>query len=112
MQGDYMDLRYKLCTETMTTNQDRKGILKVRTNNTGIVEQLIFSNQDSITPRSEDLNLKYHISNEYLRLGAESYFFQEGKASSLDSARYGGLILDEKGNSILVGLYDRHLIKL
>jgi uncharacterized membrane-anchored protein len=48
-----------------------------------------------------------------MNIGAESYFFQEGNAGRYDSARYGGVRIDAKGNSILIGLYDkdRKLIK-
>ncbi|SDH51070.1 GDYXXLXY domain-containing protein [Myroides phaeus] len=42
-------------------------------------------------------------------IGAESFFFQEGEAEKYEKAKYGGLRVDDKGNSILIGMYDESL---
>lgn len=42
-------------------------------------------------------------------IGAESFFFQEGEAEKYENAKYGGLRVDDKGNSILIGMYDESL---
>ena len=39
-----------------------------------------------------------------LRLGAESFMFQEGDADLYSNARYGELKVDESGASVLIGL--------
>jgi Uncharacterized membrane-anchored protein len=39
-----------------------------------------------------------------LRLGAESFMFQEGHANLYATARYGELKVDKKGSSVLAGL--------
>lgn len=44
-----------------------------------------------------------------LAVGAESFFFQEGKGDLFEKAKYGGLRVDQKGNSVLIGLYDDEL---
>lgn len=44
-----------------------------------------------------------------VRLGAESFFFQEGYARRYGQARYGELKVSEKGESVLVGLRDENL---
>lgn len=36
----------------------------------------------------------------------ESFFFEEGQGEVYEKAVYGGLRVDEAGNSILVGLYN------
>ena len=43
-----------------------------------------------------------------INIGAESYFFQEGDAEKFEKAVYGGLRVDNKGNSVLVGLFDEN----
>jgi len=42
-------------------------------------------------------------------IGAESFFFQEGEAEKYEAAKYGALRVDDKGNSVLVGMYDEKL---
>lgn len=42
-------------------------------------------------------------------IGAESFFFQEGDAQKYEKAKYGALRVDDKGNSILIGMYDEQL---
>lgn len=42
-------------------------------------------------------------------IGAESFFFQEGDAEKYEKAKYGALRVDDKGNSILIGMYDKQL---
>lgn len=51
--------------------------------------------------------------NRRLFLGAESFFFEEGQDTLYQKAVYGGLKVDDKGQSLLVGLYDEdfHLIQ-
>ncbi len=112
IQGDFMDLRYKLCQEMDNKDVEKKGVVRLKIDSLNIVERLILPNQDSLSVPLRDLLLKFHISNNMFRLGAESYFFEEGKANVLDSAKYGGLILDRDGNSILTGLFDKNLTKL
>jgi uncharacterized membrane-anchored protein len=48
-----------------------------------------------------------------LNIGAESYFFEEGQGEQFAQAEFGGLKVDDRGNSILVSLYDpnQQLIK-
>jgi uncharacterized membrane-anchored protein len=41
-----------------------------------------------------------------MNIGAESYFFEEGQAEVYAVAKYGGIKIDNAGNSLLVGLFD------
>ena len=54
-----------------------------------------------------EIVLKYKTINGRLFLGAESFFFEEGQDSVYNRATYGGLRVDNKGQSLLVGLYDK-----
>ncbi len=54
----------------------------------------------------------YTYGNRRINIGAESYFFEEGQADKYNAAEYGGMKIDNHGNSILVGLYDEELQKI
>ena len=47
-----------------------------------------------------------------MRLGAESYFFQEGQSDLFAKARYGELRATPGGETVLVGLRDADLAAL
>ncbi|RJQ16280.1 MAG: hypothetical protein C4560_09865 [Nitrospiraceae bacterium] len=47
-----------------------------------------------------------------VRLGAESFFFQEGHAEYYSTAKYGELRVSNDGDSVLVGLRDKNLVPL
>lgn len=55
----------------------------------------------------EEQLIKYFKGDWSLNIGAESYFFEEGQGEQFEQAEFGGLRVDDKGNSILVGLYDK-----
>lgn len=56
--------------------------------------------------------LHFRHRKRRLRLGANSFFFQEGKASTFNGAKYGELRVDTNGHSVLVGLSDKNLVSL
>uniref|UniRef100_UPI0035C68939 GDYXXLXY domain-containing protein n=1 Tax=Bacteroides acidifaciens TaxID=85831 RepID=UPI0035C68939 len=72
------------------------------------VDQLIRL-QNTLTPLNDnEIAIKYKIQNRRIFLDAESFFFEEGQATLYQNAMYGGLKLDDKGESLLVGLYDEN----
>ena len=87
MQGDYMRLSYKEASSDLLDQQTAirgYAILQIDSNQVGkIVRHRIF-------------------------LGAESFFFEEGQDTLYQKAVYGGLKVDGKGQSLLVGLYDEN----
>jgi uncharacterized membrane-anchored protein len=110
MQGDYMILRYSADTfpdaETMKS-LPRKGTIVISVDASGVGK---FARLDDGTPLARDdtrLQYKYLVNTGELRLGAESYFFQEGHADVYANAKYGVLRVDESGASVLVGLADK-----
>ncbi len=110
MQGDYMILRYSADTfpdaET-TKSLPRKGTIVISIDANGVGK---FARLDDGTPLDQDntkLQYRYLVDSGELRLGAESYFFQEGHADVYGNAKYGVLRVDESGASILVGLADQ-----
>ena len=106
MHGDYMRLSYKEANSELTDGQEAKRgyvVLKLDHNHVGKIMRL----QESPEPVNEnEIVLKYKTINGRLFLGAESFFFEEGQDSVYNDAAYGGLRVDSKGESLLVGLYD------
>ena len=107
IQGDYMVLRY---AETVfppraeRAELEARGSFVVRLDENDVAS---FSRFDGGGPLSErEVRLKYKQIDRHgtIRLGAESFFFEEGKAETFNGARYGVLHVDDAGNSVLVGL--------
>ena len=113
MQGDYMRLNYKEASSNLPDEQtDTRGyaILLTDSNQVGEIVRL----QNTWEPVNDnELVIRYKIINRRLFLGAESFFFEEGQDTLYQKAVYGGLKVDDKGQSLLVGLYDEdfHLIQ-
>lgn len=108
MQGDYMSLNYKESRYHLRNWEEETpprgyAILKTDSNQVAQIVRL----QESPEPMNDDeLMMKYKIIDGRLFLGAESFFFEEGQDTIFEKAAYGGLKVDSKGESLLVGLYD------
>ncbi len=68
--------------------------------------------QDRLPVQAGEYLLGYTAGKWSLHIGAESFFFEEGQADKYEKAKYGGLKVDGKGNSLLVGLYDEKRQKI
>ena len=120
MQGDYMQLRYKITQlQNFAEPQEKPEIETLP--NFGYYIVILDSNkvaknlriQKDITPlKANEIPLKYHKNKYQIYLGAESYFFQEGDAKKYEKAKYGALKVAKKGEAVLVGLYDENLDKI
>ncbi len=107
IQGDYMDLRYKIAADLEQSELPWRGKLVIRLDEQGVAH---FVRVDDGTPLAADERLLAYYKHEWtLDLGAPSYFFQEGTAERYQAAEYGELRVDDAGNSILVGLRDKAL---
>lgn len=114
MQGDYMALNYDVPRVSELYPGDSielvpsqgYAVLALDSNQVATIVRL----QPAIGElRTGELLIKYRKeSYDLLKLGAESFFFEEGQGETYEKAEYGGLRVDEGGNSILVGLYDEH----
>lgn len=109
MQGDYMELRYKIAAEIHTDSIARRGYCVVRLGPKNVANLVRF--QKEATPLSlDEIAIGYTTPHKWsLEIGAESFFFQEGQGKKYEEAKYGGIMVDHAGNSILVGLYDKDL---
>lgn len=112
MQGDYMVLDYAISREvrnpdpfedTGPDTEDGRLVLRLDENGVGR-----FVRRDTPgTPLAPgELLLRYKVRKGRVRLGAESFFFQEGHADHYDGAKYGELRVADDGSSVLVGLRD------
>lgn len=115
MQGDYMNLNYEVNDLGDSTIADKRGYCILRTNVKGFAERIRF--QKNLQPLGKDeLAIKYFSealgSFTRIHVGAESYFFEEGQAKRFENAKYGGLRIDDMGNSVLVGVYDANFKKI
>ena len=101
MQGDYMLLDYALGS-LPREGWPRDGHL-VLTQTPEDVARFVRRHQGEALQPGEFL-LRYRIRDRLLRLGAETFFFQEGQAERYARARYGELRVAPSGDSVLVGL--------
>lgn len=113
MQGDYMLLNYAVAAVNPNEKTSENGYCVLKTDQNGIAGKVRLQDKPEPLGKGEKI-IKYHAgSSSNIRLGAESYFFEEGTGEKFEKAKFGGLKIDDQGNSILTGLYDadRRLIK-
>lgn len=106
MQGDYMRLNYAMGNQLSRQDIPKRGFCVVALSSDHVAEPIRW--QGNLTPLHEGERLiRYSFTSRgEMKIGAESYFFQEGKGEPFEKAKYGGLRVDAEGNSLLVGLYD------
>jgi len=103
MQGDYMILRYKIADEVTAEQADGRLVIEPDENKVAHFKMLY----DDKTPLTENQQLlRFRKRGDTIRLGAESFLFQEGHADLYRNARYGELKIAESGESILISLRD------
>ena len=114
IQGDYMRLRYvlpeKVRREIQNGPIDGKVVITLDANGVAVIQRIFTAEEE---PREKEILLSYRrrrFGQAYF--GARSFFFQEGQANLYSGARYGELVVDEKGDSVLVGLRDAEFGKL
>ncbi|MFT5834070.1 MAG: putative membrane-anchored protein [Cognaticolwellia sp.] len=109
MQGDYMELRYAISTGIETDSISKRGFCVVKLIADNIAKKVRI--QENRTPlKKGEYLIEYTIKDwRNLSIGTESFFFQEGKSERYEAAKYGGIKVDNQGNSLLIGLYDEAL---
>ncbi len=105
MQGDYMILRYQISTQAEQKRKDipSNGRLVLLVDNKGIASFRRFA-QNSETLGPNEIFFQYKYRKGHVKLGAESFFFQEGHGVYYERARYAELKVTPAGNAVLVGL--------
>ncbi|MBT2620830.1 GDYXXLXY domain-containing protein [Chryseobacterium sp. ISL-6] len=109
MQGDYMSLRYHIAQNINMDHIPKRGYCVVRLDKNGVADRVRLQKETTPLNNGEYL-IKYSSPEQWtINIGAESFFFQEGQAEKYENAKYGGVKIDENGNSVLVGLYNGQL---
>jgi uncharacterized membrane-anchored protein len=103
IQGDYMVLDYAVSRELGQAGEPREGLLVLRLDEHG-VGRFVRTHEPGTPLAPGQLLLRYKVRKRRVRLGAESFFFQEGHANRYAGAKYGELRVAEDGSSVLVGL--------
>lgn len=123
MQGDYMALRFRLANEVYTslpkTKDRRRWRHDVAAYDGFVVTSLdernigTFKSLYKDQPLSDnEILLRYRVRNGAVKFAANAYFFQEGHGKYYQPARYGQFRVDDKGELLLVAMYDKDLNKL
>jgi uncharacterized membrane-anchored protein len=110
MQGDYMVLDYAVSRQVAQAGETpdeapRDGRLVLRLDEQG-VGRFVREERPGTPLAPGELLLRYKARKGRVRLGAESFFFQEGHADRYAGAKYGELRVSGDGSSVLVGLRD------
>ena len=109
MQGDYMTLRYEISEGIDTKNLPKRAYFVIKLDQNKVAEKVRLQQERKPLNAGEFL-ICYSASDSWnVNIGAESYFFQEGEAEKFEKAKYGGVKIDDKGNSVLIGLYNEKL---
>lgn len=117
MQGDYMVLRYAVAEDAAQHVGDEihDGILVLSLDQHDVAK---FERLDNNTELADnEVRIRFRCGHQgfrrgMIRLGAESYFFQEGRADEFSEAKYGELKVAPNGECILIGLRDGNRRKL
>ncbi len=108
IQGDYMELSYAIARDRSSNTTVKRGYIVITIDDKGIAQRVRL--QPNTTPKNEGEHLiNYTLGDWDMNIGAESFFFQEGESEKYEKAKYGGVKIDNKGNSLLIGLYDEKL---
>jgi uncharacterized membrane-anchored protein len=101
IQGDYMILRCAIAGQISETQLNDKGYIVVSLDENNVGKFVRMHNGDLLQPGEYLLSYR---NRGGLRLGAESFMFQEGHARRYSKARYGELKVADSGAGVLVGL--------
>ena len=120
MQGDYMALNFALSNQIQSALHQseryedslkaRNGYVVVRLDEQRIAH---FQRLDEGTSlRDDERRLRYRLRNGQVRFATDAFFFQEGHGERYEPARYGQYRVNNKGEPLLVALYDEELKQL
>ena len=109
MQGDYMVIRYHATEKAWAAKCYEKGnamILSLDQKKRGRFMRCATQGQ---TTEGSELLLSFQPHPFEVRIGAESFFFQEGRGKTYEKAAYGKLIVNPQGKAMLLDLVDKNL---
>ena len=106
IQGDYMDLRFRLGLSV--DKEDGYVVVSLDERNIGSFKRLY---KDQALSQDEIL-IRYRVRNDTVKFATNAFFFQEGHGYYYQPARYGQFRVDDDGELLLVAMYDSNLDKL
>jgi len=107
LQGAYMTLRYAptaLPPDALSESLPRRGTAVVKLDADGVAAFARLDDGAALAAGELRLKYKRRLGENEVSYGADSFFFQEGRADLYAQAKYGVLRVDADGDSILVGL--------
>lgn len=112
MQGDYMRLEYAISRNIKYEDMSKRGFCVVKLEENGVAKRVRI--QENKTPIKDNEYLIAYTRKQWegINIGAESFFFQEGEGEKYENAKYGGIKVDNQGNGLLIGLYDKNRKKI
>lgn len=123
MQGDYMALRFKLANEMYkvlpkaekhkrwrhdVNATDGYAVVTLDERNIGSFKYLYVDQ----TLSEDEILMRYRVRNGAVKFATNGFFFQEGHGKYYESARFGQFRVDDKGELLLVAMYDKDLGKI
>lgn len=109
MQGDYLALAYDVARQ-VPPYAPADGRLVLEDDPRGVARFVRVHAGEPLRPG--EYLLRYRRRGARVRLGAESFFFEEGQAEALAGVRFGELRVDPGGESVLVGVRGADLAPL
>lgn len=105
-QGDYMILRYDWSRLEKENVDFKRGCIAYFVENQILIPLRQTESIQDLKPNEKCL--RYFQSSYAIKIGAESYFFQEGKGQEYERAKFAGLRIGKNGDKLLVGLFDEN----
>jgi uncharacterized membrane-anchored protein len=98
-----MRLRFDISDEVETETNMRDGYIVVRLDSENVARYVRIYDQNTSLAQDE-LLLRFRQRTYDVRVGPESFFFQEGTAKYYNNARYGEFRVSKSGDVLLTGL--------
>jgi uncharacterized membrane-anchored protein len=123
MQGDYMALRFRIADDVYKALPKKESpkwwghkvaasdgyvVTRLDERNIGMFKSLY--NEQALS--ENEIIMRYRIRDGAVKFATNAYFFQEGHGEYYQPARYGQFRVDNKGELLLMAMYDKNLNKL
>lgn len=113
MQGDYMALRFSVPRQARSqikASPKKDGYLVLTVDQRGVAKFNRLDDGESL--EADEVKMRYRQRNKEIKFATDAFFFQEGKASLYEAAKYGEFKVATNGESILVSMRGADLQQL
>lgn len=122
MQGDYMALRFGIENEVrkalnkqgidLVDSSDGKVIVSIDDKKIASFTRLSSAGSGEDVVKHNEIEIMFRVRDSRVKFATNAFFFQEGKAEQYSVARYGQFRVSDKGELLLVEMYDKDLNNL